>query len=225
MKKISLLVSAIAIAAIFSACTKNKTGPNTNASVMFVNGCAGATGIYTKVNGTNVGPSNIGFFGKSDYLNVTAGTANISFYLNGAASGTLLSSGAPALTANTHYSIFVGGIITSPAFVTVTDDLAAPTSGNAKIRFINLSSDNLNSSFSVGVQTLDSNIVYTECSPFYQVTAGNYTLKGGDPSNISTIATIPGAVLAAGKMYTVMLTGSQTGTATSALTLTLLNNN
>ena len=226
MKKISLLVSAIAITAIFSECTKNKTGPNTNATVMFVNGCAGTTGIYTKVNGNNVGPSSINFFANSGYQNVTASSSvGINFYLTNL--GTSLINGTPALTAGSHYSVFAGGIITSPSFVPVADDLTSPTSGNAKIRFINLSSDNLNESFSVGTQTVDSNILYTHCSPYYQVTAGAYVIKAVDPSNIPAAVITPSTTLGAGKIYTVMLTGSQSASSgsTSGLTLTIINNN
>ncbi len=224
MRNIFISVCILAAGAIFTGCTKNKSGPNTNASVTFVNGCAGVSGMYGKVNGNNVGSSNIAFFGTSGYQTVTAGAENISFYLTGSAAGTLLSTGTPTLVAGNKYSIFIGGIITAPSFTTITDDLAAPASGNAKIRFVNLSSDNLNGRFSVGVQTLDSNITYTHCSPFYEVAAGNYTLKGGG-NDISTVATIPSVVLGAGKIYTLMLTGSQSGTATSALTLTVLSNN
>ena len=224
MRKIFLPVLVLAVAAIFSGCTKNKTGPNTNASVMFVNGCAGASGIYAKVNGNNVGPGNIGFFNNSGYQTMTAGTENISFYLLSSGSATLLSSGSPTFTAGGHYSIFIGGIITAPTFTTVSDDLTAPATGNAKIRFVNLSNDSLSGRFSVGIQTVDSNIAYTQCSPFHEVTAANYTLKGGG-TDISTVAQIPSAMLAAGKIYTLMLTGSQSGTGTSALTITLISNN
>ena len=224
MKRISLFAAVIAFAAVFTGCSKNKSGPSTTAGVMFVNGCAGTTGIYTKVNNNNLGPASINFFGNSGYQNITAGSSvNINFYLTNL--GTALCSGTPALTAGSHYSIFAGGIITAPSFVAVPDDLTSPASGNAKIRFINLSSDNLNESFSIGTQTLDSNITYTHCSPFYPVTAGSYTIKAGDPTQISTVVSTSSTMLSAGKMYTVMLTGSQTGTSTSALTLTIIGNN
>jgi len=229
MKNVFLSLSVVAIAFAFSGCSKNNSGPSNTASVMFVNGCNGSSNIDTKVNNAKLSAaSNLAYFHNSGYQTVTAGSVGINFYLTN--QGTPLCNSTPTLTANTHYSIFAGGIVTAPTFVVTTDDLTAPTNGNAKVRVINLSTDTLNESFYIGVGTpkLDSNISYGTVSPFFEVTATNgVQVLLQDPLKSSILAQIASQPFAAGKIYTIMLTGTYTATMGSAgyLTLTVISNN
>jgi len=225
MKNLFFVLPVAALALVFGGCSKKNNGPATTASVMLVNGCDGTTGIYTKVNGKNVGPSNIAFFGHSGYQTVTAGSAiSINFYLVN--NNTPLTAGSPALTASDHYTIFAGGLITGPAFVQTTDDLTAPASGNAKVRFVNLGSENFNESFYIGSQKLDSNIAYTQYSPFYEITAtSGVNVLVQDPAHATNLAQRSSQAFGAGGIYTIMLTGTSTGAGTSALQLTVIKNN
>lgn len=225
MKK-TFFFTTIAIALILSACSKNNSGPSNVANVMFVNGCVLATNIDIKVNNVQEnGATSIPFLGNSGYQNVTAGSAiQIAYYL--ANPLTLLDTQTNTLIANTHYSVFAGNsLVSTHSFLLTKDDLTLPTSSNAKIRFVNLSSDALNETASVGDSTFATGITSTNASAFYQMPAGSYVIKAGDPSNISTVVTTNTTILAAGKIYTVILTGNQTGSGTSALTLTVINNN
>jgi len=153
MKKILVSFSIIAAIIAFSACKKtNKSTPSTNANVMFVHACAaGATTINLdgKANGSTVaGAANMAFLKGSGYQPIAAGSGvDLSFFVTGL---NILTHSAESLTANTYYTAFAGGSITAPSFVFTTDDLSAPSSGNAKIRFVNLSPDNLTTSCYVG---------------------------------------------------------------------------
>ncbi len=224
MKKIILLLTGFATA--FTSCTKSNNGPSTQASVMFVNGCAGTTNIYAQVNGkTAAGAASLGFLSNSGYQNVTA-SANvpINFIINNL--GTPLSSGTPSLTAGNHYSVFAGGLITGPSFVVTTDNFLSLTSGNAAVRLINLSNDTLNESFFVGSQKLDSNISYTLSTPFIQITAtAGVQVLIQDPAKPTKIAELSSQAFSAGRNYTIILTGSSSGTGASALALTVIDNN
>jgi hypothetical protein len=128
------------------------------------------------------------------------------------------------LAANNAYSVFATGTVTSPSAIVVTDDLRAPAAGNAKIRFINLSPDNLNESVYVGQAKLDSNVAFKQATPFREVTAGTYQIIVQDPANVPSSRTLSGQLLEAGKIYTLMTTGTIAGSGTAALTLTLVNN-
>ena len=228
IRNVIVLLSVVVAGIAFSGCSK-KHGSSNTAAVNLVNACAGtSTGIYTKVNSNYTGPGNMAYCATSGYQSVPAGSAdNVNFYLS---DGTPLSSGTPTFSANGNYSIFVGGIITGPSFVVVSDDLAAPSSGKAKVRFVNLSSDNFNESFYVGVGTaaLDSNIGYTVATPFHEITATTgIQVLIQDPANITYYQQIASQPLAAGKIYTIMLTGTSTATSggASVLKLTVINNN
>ena len=238
MKKLILSLSVLATVALFSACTKSNNNTLATASVMFVNGTAGTSGSpeSAKANGTSIsGASSIAFQGASGYQNVTAGTTvDISLVL--ASSGVPLGSDSILFTAGNSYSIFSGGEITSPTFVYTNDDLSAPASGDAKIRLVNLSPDSLSltgtltntsaattSTFGSGIGRISTS---TSVSAFTSVAAGTYKLVVADPSNFSlSVFSNSSQQINAGKIYTVIYTGTAVGSGTSAYTATVISNN
>jgi hypothetical protein len=227
MKKIILLLSIPAMIAAFSGCSKSSSSPSTNASVMFVHGCAsGTTAINLEAydNGVAVnGATNIAFLANSGYQNIKAGTDVLSFNVTGLGG---LDTGTVTLTAGSSYSAFSGGEITAPVFVLTSDDLSAPAAGYAKVRFINLSPDNMNTNCYVGTTQLDSGLAYKNYSSFYQVAAGTLKVEMYDQSIPVNSAAIATQTLAAGKIYTFMFTGTAAATTgLSVLTLTAISNN
>jgi hypothetical protein len=148
---------------------------------------------------------------------------DVAFYITNL--GTKLISQPVALTAGNHYSIFAGGIITKPTFLLTTDDLSAPASSSAKIRVVNLASDSLNITGTAGTNNVATNVTSNTASAFSPITAGQYVIKVGDPAKLSTVVSTNSVMLAAGKIYTLIYTGSESGTGVSAINVTLLNNN
>ena len=225
MKKIFSIL-AIAVLAVTGCKKSTSSAPANSANVMFVNGCAGTGSIYVMDGTTKIaGASNVAFFGTSGYQYITAGSQSLSFYVSSLGSSTPLNTLSTSFTANAHYSVFVAGLITGSSTLVTTDDLSAPTSGNANIRFINLSSDALSENVSVGTTSIATSVTSLQASAFASVGAGNFVIKAGDPSNISTVVSTASVTLSAGKIYTVMLTGTLACIGTSALTLTVLTNN
>ncbi len=225
MKNICLF-SFVVVALAFAGCSKTNNGPSNTASVMFVNGCNGSSNIDTKIGGTKLtSASNIAYFNNSGYQTVTAGTGvSVNYYLTN--QGTPLCNGTPTFAAGSHYSVFAGGIITAPTFVVTTDDVTAPAAGKAKVRFINLSSEALNESFYIGSSKLDSNISPGSYSGFSEVTATTgVQVLIQDPAQPTLLAQIASQPLLAGKIYTIMLSGTSTGTGSGVLTVTVINNN
>ncbi len=227
MKKALLSLSVLAVILAFTACKKNNPAPANTANVMFVNGCAGTVNVDVSVNNTKLNSaSNLAFLKNSGYQSIAQGTAvPIAFALT--ATGTPLISATESLTTNAHYSVFAGGLVsgTSTSLVFATDDLTAPSSGMAKVRFINLSSDNLNTSCYVGSIKVDSNVAYKTCTPFFEVSPITAKIAMIDQVVLTNSGELSGQQISAGKIYTFMLTGTSTGSLTSVLTLTLINNN
>ncbi len=228
MKTTPFFLLAIMAVSFFCGCKKGNPAPANSASVMFVNGCAGTLpGIDAKVDNVNVsGAANITFTGNSGYKYVKAGAAvTLGIYLTN--SGTPVTAESVSITTNKHYSAFSAGLITSPSFLFTQDDMSAPASNTVKVRFVNLSKDTLSYTANAQNTVIGSGITSLKITSFAQVPAGNYELKAGDPSNINSfISTDPKTLsLAAGRIYTLMLTGTLAGTGASALKLTLVNNN
>ncbi len=226
MKKLFGILLATTVVTSFYGCKKDNPAPADSASVMFVNGCAGAApGIDAKVDNVNVsGAANIAYSASSGYKLVKTGTAvNISYYITNA--GTPVTNEPVTIDAGMHYTAFSSGLITAPGFIFTQDNLSAPAASSAKIRFVNLSNDGMNVTATASNTVIDSNVTSQVVTSFVELPAGNYDLKAGDPANINTVVTTGTQTLAAGRIYTLMLTGALVGTGASQLKLTLLNNN
>jgi len=228
MKKAFLALSVLAVIIAFTACKKTNSTPANTANVMFVNGCAGTNNVDVSVNNAKLtSASNLAFLKNSGYQSVTSGTAvPVAFSLT--ATGTPLINATESLTTNAHYSVFAGGLVsgTSTSLVFSADDLTAPASGMAKVRFVNLSSDNLNVSCYVGTPKIDSNVSLGTVTPFFSITAATgVNVLFQDPAFPTKLAQLATQNFSSGKIYTIMLTGTYTGSLTSVLTLTVINNN
>lgn len=226
MNRLLCVLLAIAVTGSFYGCKKENPPPANSASVMFVNGCAGTTpGIDAKVDGINVtGAANIPFTGQSGYKFVKSGTAvNIAYFITN--SGTPVTDENVAIDPSNHYTAFSSGLITAPNFVFVKDDMTLPAASSAKVRFANLSNDGMSVTATIQNTVIDSNVTSQVVTGYLEMPAGTYELKAGDPDNINTVVTTGTTTLAAGKIYTLMLTGALSGTGTSALKLTLVNHN
>ena len=229
MKKALLSLTILAVVFTFPACKKKDNPAPTTAGIMFVHGCAaGSTPINLDAKANNVAvvnASNKPFLQNSGYQNVTAGTGvNLSFFVTGLS---LLTSASENLTVGAHYTAFAGGTVLAPTFVFTTDDLNAPTSGNAKIRFVNLTNDTLHITANVQSNVIATGVNSKGVSPFVEVAAGTYSIKAGDPANLGSVVILGSGSqqLGAGKIYTLMLTGALSGSGTSGLMLTLITNN
>lgn len=230
MKKTILSFSFLAFVITFSACKKSSNSTPTTAQVMFVNGCAGAAGLSVAANSVNVSSaSNIQFQKNTGYSAVTAGSnINMAVSVNSSGLVTPLIKQAVNLAAGSNYSVYVGGIITSPTFVYATDDRTAPASGFAKVRFVNLSSDALNESCYIGSQKIDSNVAAATITPFFQVTAAStVNVLFQDPANPTELVNLSNQTFSSGGIYTIMISGTSTAATGSAsvLALTVINNN
>jgi hypothetical protein len=224
VRSFAFFLSFVALSG-FYGCKKKNQPPANSASIMFVNACAGATpGIDAKIDNVNVsGAANLPFTGNSGYKFVKASTPiTIGYFITNL--GTPITNKTVTPTKDLYYSSFSGGLVTAPTSVFVADDLSAPATSSAKIRFVNLSVDIMNVTATAQNTVIDSQVTAMEVSSFIQVPAGNYELKAGDPSNINTVVTTGATSLAAGRIYTLMLTGTIAGTGVSALKLTLITN-
>lgn len=209
----------------FASCKKEEGQPANTARVMFVNGCASGAdnAISVNVGNTTVNNgSNLNFLGSTGYQNVPAGQNTASFKVSGL--GTALASGNVNFAVNQTYSVFLGGIINAPVFVYAPDDLAPPATG-AKVRFVNLSADNITTDCYVGNLKVDSNRTYTSVGAFVNIPAGSANVLMLDVTKPTMQGQLNAYNFMSGKIYTVMFTGLSTATGNSALRLTVLTHN
>ncbi len=221
------LYAALGFSLVMGSCNKTTVTPASTASMMFVNGCIPSTALAFNadayINSTAVsGASGIAILKNSGYKAVAVGTDSVTFNTSGA----VIAGGSLATTLSSSYSAFLGGSAYSPFVILQSDDLSAPATGNVKIRFVNLSPQNLNESCYYGTTKVDSNVAYKSITPFFQVPAGTVNILMQDPANPTMFPTnLQSQTFTAGKIYTVMITGLWANTGSTGLTYTLINNN
>lgn len=226
--KSMLTVFALTGLVAFSSCSKDdeNTTVNPDATVKIVNTLpdAGSVDVYNGDNKLN--STAIGFGEATGYLNVAKGKATYNFKatVNG---NTVLSS--PLEFKSGNYSVFATGVTGENTTVTILteDNLDAPASGRAKIRFVHTSSDAPTVNFLVGDSLLNSNVGYKAASAFKEMPAGTYTVKLNNATSGQTAITKDGVVLQAGKIYTVVAQGlvNPTPVLQQAFQLNVLSNN
>ena len=210
---------------VMAGCTKS-SAPLNSANIMFVNGCLSATTVGVEANNTSVtGATELPFLTNSGYRYVTAGNGvYLTFFLGG--KGSPFASQTENITASDNYSAFIGGAVGVPEYVFTADDLTPPSSGNAKLRFVNLSPDNINESVAANDTLIAQGVGNNSVSGFSEIAKGAYFITAFDPYNRNTVVQGDSMVFLAGKIYTIMLSGTLADSgSTSGLTLTVIKNN
>lgn len=212
--KYLFLFAAITVAAL-SSCKKDDNHKNNNsgtASVMVTNAAEGSSSQDLMLDNAAVSGSTVAYTQSSNYLTVNSGDHQAKFVNSGSA--TANASFDLSLQANQHYSIYYTGdaSTSSSSYVVTQDDLSAPASGKAKVRFVQVSSA-LSSAIDLGISTSDklvTGLAYRVASAYYNIDANAtfqlYTAGSGTSSlNIATAAQ-------AGKVYTVYISGNTLNT-------------
>ena len=198
------LISMLAL-----GCNKTKDSTPANiAHVQFLNGCVATGDVYVADSlKTLSGVRGLDYDTATGYLSLAAGAERMMVYINSFGNARPLQTASTTFYANNYYSVFAGGIITSPSFFVTDDDLSAPAQGMAKIRFVNLSADTLSETVIVGSNLLEVHVNTATCTPYHTVIAGKYVIKTYDPAKAGTTDSLLPHTYLADSIYTVALTG------------------
>jgi len=127
---------------------------------------------------------------------------------------------------NQYYSLFLANTGAHPQYLYLTDTLNQPASGQASIRFINLSPDAGAVDFLVqSSSTSVKNKGFLAHSGFVPVAQGNYTMEVNKAGTSTVLASLTSVNLSAGGLYTIWLQGLSAGTSASdKLSITVMKN-
>ena len=187
------------------------------ANVMVVHAAPDAPGVDLLIDDAKVNSSTLNYLGNTAYFKVEAGNRGLK--VNSAGTATTVLNGNYNFIKDKNYTIFAKGttIQDDPAelgLLIVEDDLTAPASGNAKVRFVHLSPDAPAVDI-VNVTDAANQIVlfdaqsFEDVSSFASVPAGTYNLevRADDGGAVIPIEGLTGLQLTAGKIYTVIARG------------------
>lgn len=136
-----------------------------------------------------------------------------------------LTNGTANLKGGGFYSVFVVDTLKSTKLLLVEDDLKAPETDKAKIRFINLSpgSSPLDLAIEGNPTALFTAKAFKEFTPFTSVNpSDSYTFQVKQGGNVS--ATLPAVKIEKGKIYTIWAKGLSSKTDSTKFALAVMTN-
>lgn len=210
----------------FSACSDDDpVAPviTPTAKVMVVHASPDAPGVDLLVDNTLVG-SNLTFPNNTGYLEVESGIRNVKVNVTGTQTTVI---GADLnILANVAYTAFAVNTVANLEPMIFVDNLTAPASGKAHVRFIHLSPD----APAVDITSTDgtvvfSNVAFKESIDFTPLDAGSYPLQVRVAGTSTVALELGNITLEAGKIYTVFARGLLSGTGDQALGAAIIVNN
>lgn len=217
-----LLATLFAITIFLSACKKDwNNDPIEAAAIGYIHASPGTGPLDLVFDSQKIGAAT--YTKDVGYFTVYPGT-----HLVGVAkkdSLKYLASGTALLRSGGFYSVFVVDTLKSTKLLLVEDDLKAPETDKAKIRFINLSPGA--TTFDLGVQGNATSVftgkAFKEYTPFTNITPGEsyiFELRQGT----TVKATLPAVKIEKGKIYTFWAKGLSSATDSTKLALGVMTN-
>lgn len=182
-----------------------------------------ASGVDLLVDGAVAG-TGLTFTNNTGYLEARAGQRNLKVNATGTMTSVIDTSA--VFDADKYYSVFAADVVSSIVAVVIEDDLSAPASGKAHVRFVHLSPDapTVDITLDDGTVVFD-NIAFKEYTPFTPLDAGTYPLEVRDETATTTVLSLGDVTFEDGKIYTVFARGLAAGSGNQALGASIIVNN
>lgn len=228
--KFNQILIALFLSVAFFSCDKDDT-PQATTSVNIVHASPDAPGVDLLVDNVKVNTTALNFPDATGYLKVFAGTRNIKVNATGTSNSVIDAN--LTFTADKYYSVYAYKQLASIGAFVVEDNLAVPAVGQAHIRFFHLSPNA--PAVTVGTlsgatftpvfanRSFETQATASANQNFTPVPSGTYTFDV--QANGTSVLTLPGVVLQAGKIYTVFAKGLVGGQGSQALGAQILTHN
>ena len=228
MKNLILALTISALSFTFIGCDDEETpvAPTptpSNSLVKVVHASPDAPGVDLLVDNAVAG-TNLTFPNNTGYLTVPSGTRNVKVNVTGTMT-TVIEANVPFMQ-DRNYSVFAVNSVANIEPLLIEDDLTAPVSGKAHVRFIHLSPD----APAVDITLTDGTVVFgnrafKDFTAFTPLDAGTYDLQVRVAGTTTVALDLPGITVESGKIYTVFAKGFLSGSGTQALGAQIILNN
>lgn len=210
MKKwMKIMLLAIMPAIVLTSCDDDDDddmGLNETASVMVVHASPDAPGVDLLIDDTKVNTAALTYPNNTGYLDVEAGRRNVK--VNAAGTSTTVINANLDLERDQNYSVFAINTLSNIEPLVLEDDLTAPASGKAHVRFVHLSPDAPAVDIAVtNGPVLFSNRAFKSATDFTPVDATSYDLEVRLAGTNTVVLSVPGVQLASGRIYTIFAKG------------------
>lgn len=208
-----IIIGFALIAGVSSCTSKGEAGITADAFVRIANSSEGSAPQDFYLDNTKVNGSAVAYTQSSSYITTQTGNRTAEFKSTGTSTTTASSS--LSLEPGKYYTVYYTGGASSQAEYATEDDMTAPSSGKAKVRFVNLSTV-ASSSVDLAIQggaKIVNNLAAKAASAYQQVDAAtSFQLYASGSS--TAMLNLTNLSIQAGKIYTVFISGSTTATIT-----------
>lgn len=226
-----LFATLLAFGVLISSCKKtdNNAVIKGEAQVMIVNSASGSTPQDFYLDNAKVNSQAVAYSQNSGYITTQPGdNRKAEFRTSGSATANWTSN--VDLDAGEKYTFFFTGSSNassgSYSGLMLEDDDDAPSSGKARVRFVNLAQGYTTANLLItGGSTWATNTAFGTSSAFMEVTPGTYSLQTNLASNTTAAVNLGNFTLQAGKIYTIYTRGLLGGSASAAVAGTLIVHN
>ena len=217
-KRLSVFTAVFLFAglAMVSSCSKDEE-TKTYSNVLVTHASPDAPGVDLLVDGSKQNSAALSFPSNTGYLKVESGSRNVKVNVSG--TSTTVINADLALEKDKNYSVFAIDSVSKISALVLTDDLTAPASGKAHVRFVHLSPN----APAVDVAVASSGAVvfgnkaFKEYTAFTPLDAGTYNLDVRVAGTNTVALVLPAITLESGKIYTVFAKGFLGGSGAQAL--------
>lgn len=215
-------------ASLFTSCKDDDEdetpAPAGSGKVLITHASPDAPAVDLLLDNVKLNTAPVAFLDNTGYLTATAGTRNIKINVAGT-STTALSANLP-VTNGKNYSVFAVDSVSKLSAVVFEDNLAAPASGKAHIRFIHLSPNAPAVDIALdGGAVVFGDYEFKEGSAFTPLDANTYDLEVRVAGTSNVALDLDPITLTAGKIYTVYAKGFLGGVGAQALGAEIIVNN
>lgn len=229
------LLGLLSVAIITLSVSCSKSDDPAKGKLLVVHASPDAPGVDLLIDNVKKNSAALTFPNNTGYLDVNAGTRNIK--VNASGTSTTVINADLSVVSNKNYSVFAYKALSSIAAIAVEDNLTAPASGNAHVRFFHLSPDA--PAVTIGTvsggtftaipaftnRSFETQTSATANAAFTPLPAGTYNLQVRVAGTTTVALDLPGITLTAGKIYTVFARGFLAGTGAQALNAQIIQNN
>ena len=224
MKKLISMIAFSAIVILSVSSCKKSDDEKGKAKVKVIHASPDAPGVDVLVDNNKVNSSALSYPSNTGYLQVEEGTRNLK--VNAAGTSTTVINADVPFTKDKNYSVFAVDSLSKISAVVLEDNLAAPASGKAHVRFVHLSPNAPSVDVAlVGGVVLFGAYEFKDASAFTPLAQGTYNLEVRVAGTSTVALTLPATTLTAGKIYTIFAKGFLGGTGAQALGAEIIVNN
>lgn len=228
-KRISILSSVLLLSSLvfLSSCKKDDDDEivATYGNILTTHASPDAPGVDLLIDNVKQNTAALNFPDNTGYIKKSTGTRNVKVNVSGTT--TTVINADLDIEANKNYSVFAVDSVSKISAIVLVDDLTAPASGKAHVRFVHLSPN----APAVDVAVASSGAVvfgnksFKEATAFTPLAAGDYNLDVRVAGTTTVALVLPTITLEAGKIYTVFAKGFLGGTGAQALGAQIIGNN